>query len=85
MIALYAHVRTGKWASIIPAQLAEALDLTDSLRAIPIGSPRVAHEVGLVVPDREPMTPLAAALVAEARQLSLELAAATPSRADRDF
>lgn len=83
MIALYAHVRTGKWASIMPSQIAEALDLTHNLRAIPIGSPNVSHEVGLVVPDREPMTPLAAALVAEARQLSRNLAGG--GRADRDF
>jgi len=85
MIALYAHVRSGKWASIMPARLAEALDLTDNLRAIPIGSPHVAHEVGLVVPDREPMTPLANALVAEARKLARELAANPAGIADRDF
>ena len=70
MIALFAHVRTGKWASIMPAKLAETLGLTDSVRSIPIVEPAAEHEVGLIVPHREPMTPLIAALVAEARALA---------------
>ena len=50
MIVLFAHVRTGKWASIMPAKLADTLGLTDSVRAIPIVDPAVTHAVGLVVP-----------------------------------
>jgi hypothetical protein len=30
MIVLFANVRTGKWASIMPAKLAETLGLTES-------------------------------------------------------
>jgi DNA-binding transcriptional LysR family regulator len=70
MIVLFAHVRTGRWASIMPAKLAETLGLTDNVRAIPIVEPAAAHAVGLVVPDREPTTPLITALVTEARQLA---------------
>jgi DNA-binding transcriptional LysR family regulator len=70
MIVLFAHVRTGKWATIMPAKLAETLGLTDSVRAIPIVDPTVTHAVGLVVPDRQPTTPLVNALVSEARQLA---------------
>jgi hypothetical protein len=40
------------------------------VRAIPIVEPEATHTVGLVVPHREPMTPLALALVAEARKVS---------------
>jgi hypothetical protein len=67
---LFAHVRTGQWASIMPAKLAETLGLTDNVRAIPIIEPAAAHAVGLVVPHREPTTPLITALVTEARQLA---------------
>jgi DNA-binding transcriptional LysR family regulator len=74
MIVLFAHVRTGKWASIMPAKLAETLGLTDNVRSIPIIEPAATHTVGLVVPHREPMTPLLAALVVEGRQLAAELA-----------
>jgi len=70
MIVLFAHVRTGRWASIMPAKLAESLGLTENVRAIPIVEPATAHTVGLVIPDREPTTPLISALVAEARQLA---------------
>jgi len=73
MIVLFAHVRTGKWASIMPAKLAETLGLTESVRSIPIIEPAATHAIGLVVPHREPMTPLIAALVAEARQLASEM------------
>jgi DNA-binding transcriptional LysR family regulator len=70
MIVLFAHVRTGKWASIMPAKLAETLGLTDNVRSIPIIDPAATHAVGLIVPHREPMTPLIAALVTEARALA---------------
>jgi hypothetical protein len=74
MIVLFAHVRTGKWSSIMPAKLAETLGLTDRVRSIPIVEPAATHAVGLVVPHREPMTPLVSALVAEARSLATILA-----------
>jgi len=73
MIVLFAHVRTGRWASVMPARLAETLGLTATIRAIPIVEPEAVHTIGLVVPAREPMTPLNAALVAEARRLATTL------------
>ena len=41
MVVLFAHVRTGKWASVMPAKLAEVLGLTEKVRAIPIVEPEV--------------------------------------------
>jgi DNA-binding transcriptional LysR family regulator len=73
MIVLFAHVRTGQWASVMPEKLAETLGLTETIRAIPITEPEAVHTIGLVVPPREPMTPLAAALVAEARRIGSDL------------
>jgi DNA-binding transcriptional LysR family regulator len=63
MILLFSHVRTGRWASVMPAKLAETLGLTDTLRAIPITHPEEVQTIGLVVPSREPMKPITAALV----------------------
>jgi DNA-binding transcriptional LysR family regulator len=74
MIVLFSHVRSGRWASIMPAKLAETLGLTDMIRAIPIVDPEAVHTIGLVVPAREPMTPLNAALVTEARRVAPSLA-----------
>jgi DNA-binding transcriptional LysR family regulator len=70
MIVLFSHVRTGRWASVMPAKLAETLGLTATIRAIPIVEPDEVHTIGLVVPEREPMTPLTAALVAEAQRVA---------------
>jgi DNA-binding transcriptional LysR family regulator len=70
MIVLFAHIRTGRWASVMPAKLVETLGLTDRIRAIPIVQPEAVHTIGLVVPAREPMTPQTAALVVEARRVA---------------
>ncbi len=73
MIVLFTHVRTGKWASVMPEKLAEVLGLRDTVRAIPIVEPEAIHTIGLVVPHRDPMTPQNAALVAEAQKLAQTL------------
>lgn len=73
MILLYSHVRTGRWASVMPAKIADTLGLTDTIRAIPITKPEAVQTIGLVVPAREPMTPITAALIAEARRIAPQL------------
>jgi DNA-binding transcriptional LysR family regulator len=70
MILLFSHVRTGRWASVMSAKVAETLGLTETIRSIPIVEPEAVHTIGLVVAPREPMTPLNAALVAEARRVA---------------
>jgi len=74
VIVLYTHVKTGRWASVMPAKLADTLGLSDAVRAIPIVDPLVTYRVGLVVPLRDPMTPMVAALVQTARELAPKLA-----------
>jgi DNA-binding transcriptional LysR family regulator len=75
MILLFSHVRTGRWASVMPAKLAEALGLTETLRAIPITDPEAVQTIGLVAPAREPMKPITAALVEEAKRVAPKLEA----------
>jgi DNA-binding transcriptional LysR family regulator len=70
MILLFSHVRTGRWASVMPARLAETLGLTDTIRAIPITQPEAVQTIGLVVPAREPMMPITAALVEAAKRVA---------------
>ena len=70
VILLYDHVKAGRWATIMPEKLAEALDVKEPLRSIPIVSPEAVHEIGLVAPQREPASPLVAALLAEAAKLA---------------
>jgi DNA-binding transcriptional LysR family regulator len=70
LLVLYTHVKTGRWASVMPAKLAQTLGLSDSIRSIPIVDPVVDYSVGLVIPQRDPMTPLIAALVQVAREVA---------------
>ena len=73
MILLFSHVRTGRWASVMPAKLAETLGLTETIRAIPITHPEAVQTIGLVAPAREPMMPATAELVAVAQRVALPL------------
>lgn len=70
MIVLFSHIRTGKWASIMPLNLAEILGFSEPIKAVPIVEPDARHLVGLVAAEREPHTPLVSALLHEARSLA---------------
>jgi DNA-binding transcriptional LysR family regulator len=70
MIVLFSHVKTGRWASVMPALLAETLGLGGAVQAIPIVDPIVEHTIGLLVPNRDPMAPTTAALVTEAQRVA---------------
>jgi DNA-binding transcriptional LysR family regulator len=60
MLVLYAHVRSGGWASIIPVRFADALEGPGRLRGIPLVEPTISHEIATIVPDREIHPPLVA-------------------------
>jgi DNA-binding transcriptional LysR family regulator len=69
-IALTSHVLTGRWSSIVPRQLAQMFVAGGQLRAIPIVAPEVEHLVGLITARRDPLTPVLAALIAEAERFA---------------
>jgi DNA-binding transcriptional LysR family regulator len=71
VVVLVSHVQTGRWACVMPEKLAEVFGLTTRLRAIPIVEPEEVRKVGLVLPDRDPLSPLTEALVAEVARLNL--------------
>ncbi|HRN87238.1 LysR substrate-binding domain-containing protein [Hyphomicrobium sp.] len=69
MLVLYAHVRSGEWASILPSRLAETLDRPSRLRSISLVKPTVTHKIGLIVTKREPHSPVVAAFLAHAKRV----------------
>ena len=73
MLVLFSHIRTGKWSSIMPLNLMETFGFAEPIRTIPIVEPDVRHMVGLVAAEREPHTPLVAALLEEAHILARTL------------
>jgi len=70
MIVLFSHVQTGRWASIMPKNIADSFGFPSDIRKIPITEPDAEHLVGLVATHREPFTPLVSALLHEARLLA---------------
>lgn len=58
IIALVTHVRDGQLAAVLPELSLEAFGRLDGITAIALEEPDVDHAVGLVVPDRDPLSPL---------------------------
>jgi DNA-binding transcriptional LysR family regulator len=77
LTVLATHIRTGKWSSILPKRLSETLGAPKTMKAVPLVDPVVSHTIGIVVPAREPMTPVTGAFFNEARMLAAELATAS--------
>jgi DNA-binding transcriptional LysR family regulator len=69
-IALLTHVMGGEWASVLPKKLADLFARGGQLCAIPIVQPEAEHLVGLIAAQREPPTPLIAALFETARRVA---------------
>ena len=63
------HVKTGKWAGIVPRHVLDMLDLPTTAQALNLVAPEVSHSVGLVIADREPQPPTAKAMLALVQQL----------------
>ena len=63
MILLFSHVRTGRWASVMPAQARRNAGADRHHPRHPDHEPEAVQTIGLVVPAREPMMPITAALV----------------------
>jgi DNA-binding transcriptional LysR family regulator len=67
---LLTHVRTGRWATVMPAIMAGMFGPQDEhMRAVPITGEDVPT-IGLVYPKREPLPPQSAAFVSEAKKLA---------------
>lgn len=75
VLVLMSHVRAGGWETILPDASARLFASEPGLAAVPIVGPEVAHLMGLVAEEREPHTPVLAALIAAAEALGRDLLA----------
>lgn len=69
-IALVANVASGHCVTILPKDIAEFLSIGKNLALVQLEGTVPKHSVGLVLPHREPRTPVLAALLSEARNLT---------------
>ncbi|HSR90031.1 MAG TPA: LysR family transcriptional regulator substrate-binding protein, partial [Gemmatimonadales bacterium] len=59
VLTLWSHLRSLAYSSVLSQTFLYLFGEPEGLRAIPIERPKVVHTVGLVIPDREPLTPSA--------------------------
>jgi DNA-binding transcriptional LysR family regulator len=71
LVALGSHLRFGAYSAVLPKTVLAVIGQLPDMRAIPLVEPEVSHEVGLIVADRDPPTPVAAAAVRVAESLAL--------------
>ncbi|WP_158811844.1 LysR family transcriptional regulator [Beijerinckia sp. L45] len=57
-LGLFAHVRSGKWLTIVPQTYFYLLGDLAYFRAIPILNPLVLSTIGLVIQEKTPLSPL---------------------------
>lgn len=71
LIALLSHVQAGLLSCVLPNTLIRFVGAQPGLRAIPIIAPKEVHAIGLLLPERDPVPPLVAALVKIVQNRSL--------------
>jgi DNA-binding transcriptional LysR family regulator len=59
ILLLVDHVRTGHWASVVPRTIMPMIAHDPGLEAIPIPGKGERHEMGIVIPHRDPASPVA--------------------------
>lgn len=72
VINLCANIRLMGLASIMPQYILDILGLHSGIQAIPLVEPEIAHSVGLVALDRDPMAPLIRAVLEAAKSFKIE-------------
>ena len=70
-VALLAMVQAGGFATIMPDSYLARLPGLNWARILPFDDPAPASQIGVIVPNRSPLSPLAAAALAVARKVAL--------------
>lgn len=73
-LAVFAHLRHGKWASIMPHSFLHVLGIQPDLAAIDLVDPVHSETIGLVISGREPRSPMTTALLAAALETDIDAA-----------
>ncbi|MFM7693856.1 MAG: LysR family transcriptional regulator substrate-binding protein, partial [Actinomycetota bacterium] len=67
IVPLWEHVAHGRWCTIGPTSWIEGGALPDEIVAVPLTEPEVEKEIGVVVPDRDPLPTITRVLLGVAR------------------
>lgn len=75
---LCSHAASGHWSSIVPRPLLRFFGLPKNTVALPLVEPEASRSMGLIISDREPLSPLARALFASIEPIEIETVLAPP-------
>jgi DNA-binding transcriptional LysR family regulator len=74
VVTLASHLRAGGWSTVLPHTIRYLIGHAHGLQILPLVEPDAAHQIGFIVPDRDPVPPVARALIAEAGLVDVESA-----------
>ena len=69
---LCSSVSSGHWSSIMPKALLQVFGTPENTRALRLVEPEAVRTIGMIIPDRDPPSPLAASMFGMATQLDLQ-------------
>ncbi|GAB7106507.1 LysR family transcriptional regulator [Streptomyces phaeofaciens JCM 4814] len=72
--SLFAHVRAGQWASIVPHAWLHVFGVPAGMHAVPLVRPVRTERIGLMLPARDPVPVIAQALIDAADQAGISTA-----------
>ncbi len=72
LITLWSSLRFGHWSTVLPSSFRLVMGGLEGIVALPLVEPDASHLVGLVVSDRDPLPPVARALLDLARKLDFQ-------------
>lgn len=76
---LVSHVNVGPWSAIVPKQLLQFFGIPAKTRALELVEPTARRTLGLIISDREPLSPLARNLFAMQRPSDFAALIAPPT------
>lgn len=71
VLALWSHVRRGKWSTILSHAFLHLFGEPAGIRAVPLTGPEDPPTIGIAIPDRDPATPSARELVRIANEVDV--------------
>jgi DNA-binding transcriptional LysR family regulator len=71
LVTLWSHLRFGPWSTVVPHTFLMLSGERDGMAVIPLTDPDASHLIGLVASDRDPLPPVAQALLKVASRLDL--------------
>ena|SRR5450830_225542 len=77
--SLIAHVRMGRWASVIPCAWLHVFGVPEGMRALPLVDPVRAEPIGLVTLARQPQSVMARALTEATGKINLKFLERLPA------